>query len=74
MQNPSTVVTEYIKLKVEHGHYDVYVYNPLTGDNDTAPAEVICLERFLENGTHIHDCDMHVDAKVPADGFTVLIV
>ena len=42
--------------------------------NVPAPAEVICLERFLENGTFIHDCDMHINTLVPADGFTVVIV
>lgn len=59
---------------MSHGNYDVYTYNPVSGKNETAPAEVICLERFLENGTFIHDCDMHIDTKVPADGFTVVVV
>ena len=63
-----------MKLKVAHGNYNVYAYNPQSGKNETVPAEVICIERFLENGTFINDCDMHINVKVPADGFAVIIV
>ena len=73
-ENPSYIDVQYIKLKVGHGNYDVFTYNPTTKANDPQPAEVVCLERFLENGTFIHDCDMHINATVPKVSHTIFII
>lgn len=41
---------------------------------ETVKAEAVCLERYLENGTFIHDCDLHIEAKVPANSYTIIKV
>ena len=75
--NP-TYDQRYMKLKVAHGNYDVYAYEPHLKKNVPVDAEVICLERALENGTVIHDCDMHIDVttswKIANYKFTVIIL
>ena len=38
----------------------------------TVPAEVICIERFLENGTFIHDCELFVNTLIQANNFTLI--
>ena len=72
MENPSIIVVEHVKLKVAHGNYDVYEYK---GNNTKEPlaAEVVCLERFLENGTFIEDCDMHIKIVVPYSTVVLLL-
>ena len=63
---------EYVTLKTSHGHYDAYQYNATSKKYDLMRAEAICLERFLENGTFLHDCDFHIEVKVPANSYTIL--
>jgi hypothetical protein len=60
--NPSTEPVEYIKIKTSHANYDVVEYV-----NDAPvklPAEAICISKYLENGTHIQDCDLFVNVKI----------
>ena len=74
VENPTYVETQYMKLKVSHGNYDVYRFNPDTGKNEKQPAEVICLERYLEDGSFIHDCDMHINATVARYSHTIILL
>ena len=74
VHNPASIDVRYVKIKVQHGNYKVFRYDMVEGKNVSVSAEVICLERALENGTLIHDCDMHVDVVVPAGGFEVLVL
>lgn len=60
--NPSTEPVEYIKIKTSHANYDVFEYV-----NDAPvklPAEAICISKYLENGTHIQDCEVYVNVKI----------
>jgi hypothetical protein len=48
-------------VKTSHANYDVYEYV-----NDVAtkvPAEAICIQKYLEDETHIIDCDIWVNIK-----------
>lgn len=54
--NPSTVPTDYIKIRTAHGNYDVYEYD--MDKQIKLPAEAICHNKFLENGTSIQDCEI----------------
>lgn len=43
------------------------IYNFTEGKKVKVPAEVICIDKLLENGTTIKDCDMHVKVNIPSN-------
>lgn len=67
--NPSQGPVEYLRIKTSHANYDVSYY--VNDAKVKLPAEAICLSKYLEDGTHINDCDVFVNYKV--EGFKVIV-
>lgn len=69
VHNPSQVTSKYLRVKTPHAHYDVYEQD--LDKKTNLPAEAICLNKFLENGTHIYDCDFFVTKEVTSTNIIV---
>jgi lysosomal alpha-mannosidase len=74
VHNPSLIDIPYLKMKVSHGNYQVYYVNMTTTQTELVSAAVICAPRLLDNGTLVEDCDMHVNATVPANHLSFFLV
>ena len=60
--NPSAGIVEYVRVKTSHANYDVYEY--VNDVRTRLPAEAVCVQKFLEDESHIQDCDIFVDVRV----------
>ena len=55
--NPSAVDVNIVRMKVSHGHYEVYTSSD---KSQSLTAAVICSLRELDNGTYVNDCELNV--------------
>ena len=53
-------------MKVWDGSLKVFVA--------VSKASVICVNRVVESGQLVNDCDLHVKTLIPAEGFQLVLV